>query len=334
MSYEVDFFAARTGGAAIAVRWGAPGNYRLLVYDGGTRASGLELVKHIREHCQSKHVDYVVCSQPDYTHAEGLELVFERLSIGALWMHRPWRHSRRVMPPGISIGRRLEQLALDRRIPIHEPYAGAAVGPFTVLSPNRSWYMEQLLPAFGRPQPLLAGLTLADAARWARLVSAGFGSRWDYEPLPHNPRTNAEDESSAVLYGEFESRGVLLTGDAGIRALSHACACAEQLGLAVPSNLRMMQVPGRGGPHHLSSVVLNRLVGERLPRAQRHGIHFKTAFMSAPPGAPPLGYRVVADALQRRGVFSYLTQGTQLYHAHEMPDRGWGPAMRVGVKDW
>lgn len=334
MGYEVDFFAGATGGAAMIVRWGTPGNYRLMVFDGGTQGTGTELVKHIREHCGTKHVDFVVCSQPNTAHADGLEMVFERCSIGFLWMHRPWTYGLRELPSDTGIGRRLEQLALKRKIRIHEPYAGATIGPFTVLSPNREWYLEELLPLFARPRPLLAGLTLADAARWARLASAGFGSRWDYEPLPHRPSSTPEDESGAVLYGEFEGRGLLLTGDAGLRALTHSCACADQLGLAVRTNMRLMQVPGHGGAQQLSSVVLDRLVGERLPRAQRQGVHHKTAFMSAPPGKPPLGSRVVADALSRRGVFSYLSQGRQLYHAHEMPDRGWGPAMRIGEKDW
>lgn len=330
MGYEVDLFPAHAGGAAAVVRWGVPGNYRVMVYDGGDRASGLQVVKHVRDHCFTSHVDYVVCSQPDFAHIEGLELVFERLSIGSFWIHRPWMHSRCTLPPDTSIGRQLEQRALARRIPVHEPFAGAVIGPFTVLSPNRSWYIDLLLPALGRPQPLFAGLTLADAARWARLATAAFGDRWDYEPLPHTPNSLPKDEASAVLYGEFEGHGVLLTSDAGIRAMSAACNLAEQLGLALPSNLHLLQVPGRGRPDHLSSRLLDRLVGERLPRAQREGT--RTAFMSAPAGAPPLGYRVVADALLRRGVRSYLTQGKQLHHGCDMPERGWVPAIQVGTK--
>lgn len=326
MGYEVDLFSACTGAAAVVVRWGVPGNYRIMVYDGGDRASGLAVVKHVRDQGLTNHVDYLVCSQPDFAHIEGLELVFDRLSIGSFWLHRPWLHTHRTLPPDTSIGRQLEQRALERRIPVHEPFAGAVIGPFTVLSPHRNWYLEQLLPKFGYPQPLLAGLTLADAARWARLASAGFGSRWDYEPLPHTPTSLPKDESSVVLYGEFEGFGVLLTGDAGMRALGHACSFAEHLGLALPSNLRLMQVPGRGRPDHLSSRLLDRLVGEPLPRTQREAT--RTAFVSAPPGTPPLGYRVLAEALRRRGVGSHLSQGTQLHHAYADEGHGAAPAQR------
>lgn len=328
MGYEVDLFPGADGGAAIVVRWGALDNYRLLVYDVGTPAAAQQLVKHIREQCLTSHVQHVVIPHPNRRHAGGLEVVLDQLSVGELWMHRPSTHTDRVSEAG-TVARKLEELALAREIPLHEPFAGAVIGPFTVLSPSRSWYVEGLLPAFEAALPPASGPTLADAARWIRLASAAVGSRWDVEVLPRDPATSAEDESSAVLYGEFEGRGVLLTSHAGVRALSDACTFAEYLGLGLPSNLRLMQVPNDGKPDHLSSRVLDRLVGERLPREQRH--FTKTAFMSAPRDAPPMGYKIVTDALMRRGVLSFQTQGPQLHHAHEMPHRDWLPAGPVGV---
>jgi hypothetical protein len=189
--------------------------------------------------------------------------------------------------------------------------------------------VEGLLPAFGTTLPRGAGLTLADAARWVRLASAGMGSRWDFEPLPRDAATSAEDESSVVLYGEFEGRGVLLTSNAGIRALSDASTFAEHLGLGLPTNLRLMQVPNDGKPDHLSSRVLDRLVGERQPRDRRE--YTKTAFMSAPHDSLPMGYRIVTDALKRRGALTFLSQGTQLHHAYDMPQRSWYPAKPMGA---
>lgn len=329
MGYEVDFFPMAAGGAAVVVRWGTPGSYKVLVYDGGTMVSGHQLVKHIQEHCFSSHVDYVVSSHPGPQHAEGLGLVLERLSVGELWMHRPWTHTDRTWRT-MHLAQRLEQVALARRIPVYEPFAGSLIGPFTVLSPNRSWYVGGLLPAFGTTLPRAAGLTLADLARWVRLAGAGIGGCWDFEPLPQDPATRAEDESSVVLYGEFEGRGVLLTSNAGIRALSDACTLAEHLGLNLPSNLRLMQVPDQGKPDNLSSRVLDRLVGERQPREQR--VDTKTAVISAARHAPRLDHKIVADALTRRGVASFMTQGTQLHHAYDMPERGWRPAGPVRTR--
>jgi hypothetical protein len=328
LGYEVDLFPGAAGGAAIVVRWGAPGDYRLLVYDGGTAAAAEQLVKHVREHCLTMHVDHVVVPHPSRRHAGGLEVILHKLSVGELWMHRPSTHTDRLSEAA-TVAHKLEELALARDIPVHEPFAGAVIGPFTVLSPNRSWYVEGLLPAFEAALPPATGLTLADAARWVRLASAAVGNRWDVETLPRDPVTSAEDESSVVIYGEFEGRGVLLTSNAGVRALSDACTFAEYLGLGLPSNLRLMQVPNDGKPDHLSSRVLDRLVGERLPREQHQ--YTKTAFMSAARDAPPMGYKIVTDALMRRGVLSFQTQGPQLHHAHHMPNRDWLPAGPVGA---
>ena len=328
MGYEVDFFPVPNGSAAIAVRWGVPGDYKLLVYDGGTEASARAVVQHVKEQCLTSHVDYVVSSHPSRRHAEGLELILEQLSIGELWMHRPWTHTERSSPAMAAV-RKLEELALARNVPVHEPFTGALIGPFTVLSPNRSWYVESLLPAFQVAPPRPGGLTLGDATRWVRLAGAALTNCCDFEPLPRDPVTSAEDESSVVLYGEFEGRGVLLTSDAGIRALSDACTVAEHLGLALPSNIRLMQVPNDGKPDHLSSRVLDRLVGERQPLETRE--YTKTAFMSSPKNAPARGYKVVADALMRRGVLSFLANDVQLHNAHDMPARNWHSAGPVST---
>ncbi|VTU41315.1 hypothetical protein H4CHR_06050 [Variovorax sp. PBS-H4] len=328
MGYEVDFFTGDTGGTAILVRWGTPGNFKLLVCDGGTPASAQLLVNHVQAYCLSSHVDYVVSSHPGARGAEGLGLILEKLSVGELWVHRPWAHTDRTWE-AMALIRKLETIAHARQVPVNEPFAGAVIGPFTVLSPNRSWYVESLLPAFGMTLARGAGLTLADAARWMRLASAGMSSRWDFEPLPRDAATSAEDESSAVLYGEFEGRGVLLTSNAGIRALSDASTFAEHLGLGLPTNLRLMQVPNAGNPDHLSSRVLDRLVGARRPRDQRE--YTKTAFMSAPIDSLSMGSRIVTDALKRRGVLTFLSQGTQLHHAHDMPQRNWYPAKPLGA---
>jgi hypothetical protein len=137
----------------------------------------------------------------------------------------------------------------------------------------------------------------------------------------------AEDEASAVLYAEFEGRGVLLTGNAGSRALRRACSFAEELGISMPSSLRLLQVPNHGNPDNLSSDVLDRLVGKRRPPgAHEADGYVKSAFVSSGREGPALGYGITAAALKRRGVLSFLTQGTHLHHSHDMPERGWSRA--------
>lgn len=89
-------------------------------------------------------------------------------------------------------------------------------------------------------------------------------------------------------------------------------------------------VPHQGRPDNLSSRVLDRIVGERQPRDQ-HG-YTKSAFISAGRDTTPFDHKIVTDALRRRGVMSFVTQGMQLHHAHDMPERGWRPAGPVGAR--
>ena len=245
MGYEVDLFPGGRGGAAIVVRWGAPGNYRLLVYDGGTPAAAEQLVRHVREHCLTSHVDHVVspapppkaCRRP--RGGSGPAQRRRAVDASALGAHRSL-----VRSP--TAARQLEDSRWRERSRCTSRSRARSSGPSRCCRRSRSWYVEGLLPAFEAALPPATGLTLADAARWVRLASAAVGSRWDVETLPRDPATSAEDESSVVLYGEFEGRGVLLTSNAGVRALSDACTFAEYLGLGLPSNLRLMQVPNDG----------------------------------------------------------------------------------------
>ena len=88
MGYEVDFLPVEAGGAAICVRWGTPGNYKVLVYDGGTVDSGEHLVRHVESHYMTSRVDYVVSSHPACDHSAGLAVVLRKLRVGELWMRR------------------------------------------------------------------------------------------------------------------------------------------------------------------------------------------------------------------------------------------------------
>lgn len=129
--------------------------------------------------------------------------------------------------------------------------------------------IEQRPNALRSERDFGTGICRTRSGHWS---CCGRGGRWDFEPLPRTAATTAEDESSAVLYSEFEGRGVLLTGNAGVRALEGACTFAERLGIDLPASLRLMQVPNQGRPDNLSSRVLDRIAGER-PAAGQAPLH-------------------------------------------------------------
>jgi beta-lactamase superfamily II metal-dependent hydrolase len=354
MGFEVDFLPVGNrykSGDAIAVRWGRPGGYQVLVYDGGTTESGQALVDHVREHYRTRRVDYVVSSHPDGDHAHGLAVVLRHLRVGELWMHRPWLHSPslqrsladpRAPRPGamarlrtkLRAARELEALALRRGLPIHEPFQGASIGAFQVLSPPQDWYLRELVPALAAPwspgaaaaaptpasAPATASRTPAAAPPGTLRLAAPLATeRWDTELLRDAVQTSAENETSAVLFADFDGQGVLLTGDAGTRALTHASDWAQAQRLDLPSRLRLLQVPHHGSRHNVSPTVLDRIIGPRKPRDDGQAAMW--AFVSAGQGSGTHPHRMVTNALLRRGARPYATQGRSLSYRHEMPCR-------------
>jgi len=331
MGYEVHVLPVGNrykNGDAIAVRWGQPGAYKVLVYDGGSTESGKALVTHVRDRFRSSRVDYVVSSHPDGDHASGLVSVLKRLEVGELWMHRPWLHSSAVreavqthraagtpladrLRSKLRAARKLEIAALQRGIPIHEPFQGADIGGFRVLSPSRDWYLDVLLPAFGQPPPTPPGA--------AAVAHPGPADResWDRELLRESVHTSADNEASVILWGDFDGQGVLLTGDAGIRALNHAANQAQAEGIDLPARLRLLQVPHHGSRHNVSPSVLDRLLGPRQPR--HDGQATKRAFVSAGVGSVAHPHAMVTNALLRRGATPYATRGLTLSHGHGVP---------------
>jgi beta-lactamase superfamily II metal-dependent hydrolase len=334
MGYEVHFLPVGNrykSGDAIAVRWGAPGASKVLVYDGGSTESGKALVTHVRERYRSSRVDYVVSSHPDGDHASGLLALLQRVEVGELWMHRPWLHSSAARdavlahPPAatplhnrlrskLRAARKLEMAALQRGIPIHEPFQGADIGSFRVLSPSRDWYLDHLLPAFGRPLPAAAAVPPPP--------DPADRESWGLELLRESVHTSADNEASVVLWGQFDDQGVLLTGDAGIQALGRAADRAQAEGIDLPGRLSLLQVPHHGSRHNVSPSVLDRLLGPRKP--QDDGQATKRAFVSAGAGSTVHPHAMVTNALLRRGTTPYATQGLVLSHSHRPQPPG-GP---------
>lgn len=349
MGYEIDFLPVGNGdrsGDAIAARWGTPGNYQVLVYDGGTAESGEALVKHVREHYQTDRVDFVVSSHPDNDHASGLSVVLEELEVGELWMHQPWKYSPAIrnyfqdgrltdeslaerLKAKMKAAYALEKLANEKGIPIREPFQGSAIGPFTVLSPNSDWYVHELIPAFEKSPNQKASKgsatdALATLVEALRKAGAWIAESWGMESLREDVETTAENESSVILFADFEGRGVLLTGDAGIQALHRAADYAQLYSVDLPSSLRFVQVPHHGSRHNVSTSVLDRILGPR--KAANDGEFTKTAFVSAGKDSSTHPRRMVTNAFIRRGANTIATKGWKVWHHHSMPQRGWGAA--------
>ncbi|MGH9970590.1 MAG: ComEC/Rec2 family competence protein [Pyrinomonadaceae bacterium] len=353
--FEVDFLPVGNGsrsGDAIALRYGSAGEYKTLVFDGGTKEAGLALVDHIKKYYATTRVDYVVNSHPDTDHASGLLAVLEHLEVGELWMHQPWNHSSlirgyfrdgRITDDSLSERLRdsmaaafaLEQLAEQRGIPIYEPFRGAMIdNHFLVLSPEENWYVHELICEFQKsPEQKkadaaarlgLSGMYKA-VAEVGRKAVAWVAEEWGIETLREDGKTSSENESSVVLYGQIDGKGILLTGDAGIRALTATADFAEANGLSLPNSIQFAQVPHHGGRRNVSPSVLDRIIGQRRATP---GLTDKVAFVSASKESTTHPRKAVVNAFIRRGANVIATQGEAKCFRHNMDARaGWFPAV-------
>ena len=348
-AYEVDFLPVGNGersGDAICLRYGTPGNYKVMVYDGGTKESGQQLVDHIVKHYSSSHVDYVVCSHPDADHASGLSVVLENLTVGELWMHRPWQHSAVIrdyfkdgritdsslaerLKEKMAAAYALEELADEMRIPIYEPFQGAAIGAFHVMSPEKNWYIHTLIPDFAKSPEKKEAMDAANPLLKALFASvketiANVAETWGIETLREDVSTSAENESSVVLYGVVANRGILLTGDAGIQALGNTASYAESHGLTLPDVLKFAQVPHHGSRNNVSPSVLDRIIGPKTtnPSADKR----ITTFVSAAKESDTHPRKMVVNGFLRRGAYVIATKGQSIWHHFNMsPRKDWGP---------
>lgn len=347
---EVDFFPVGEGkrsGDAIAVRWGGPGNYKVMVYDGGTKASGQAIVDHVRRHYGVSKVDYLVNSHPDGDHASGLSVVMEQLAVGELWLHRPWAYCAEIreyfqdqritdqslarrFQEKMSAAHSLEVLAMEMKVPIFEPYAGKVIGGiFKVLSPEKDWYVHELVQEFAKtpPQKKVAlaneGFNLGEMLKAAmEKVTEWIDETWDVETLRDDVCTSAENESSVILFGQIGASGVLLTGGAGVRALSAAAGRAERTGLDLRSLVTFSQIPHHGSRNNVTTAVLDRIFGPA--HATAPGSTSRVAFVSASKESDTHPRPAVLNAFIRRGFKVFQTKGQLVQHSRNMPDReGW-----------
>ena len=80
------------------------------------------------------------------------------------------------------------------------------------------------------------------------------------ETLAANPpATSASNETSVVQFANYENHKVLLTADAGPRALAEAADYASRLGMLSAPDL--IQIPHQGSRRNVSPAVLNAWLG-------------------------------------------------------------------------
>ena len=333
---EIDFIEAGDNGSgdAIAIRRSYNGIDCVYVVDGGYAGDGQKLIDHIRKHYgQSYYINHLVLTHPDADHASGLETVLKQIRVNCLWMNRPWMHVNNLMPmfrryqdrsrliarlknafPKIA---ELESIAVDREIEIRDAFQGNTIGEFTVLAPHIGSYLRLVVESDKTPVPVPRLMT--------KQSEALCPAEWGEENLKGDTEgTSPENETSIVQFANLCGKRILLTGDAGVRSLTEAHQVVLQTGKLV-APLDWFQVPHHGSRRNLSSDVLDKWLGAKLPTlAENDGMQ---AIISANQNDSQHPKKAVVRALIHRGRRVFQTSGTLHLYTSGAPDRGWGKAL-------
>ena len=343
MGYEIDFIPVGEGeknGDAIAMRITENGETEIYVIDGGTKASGEALVQHVKEHYGTDRVDYLISTHPDMDHISGLRVVLEKLKVRELWMHKPWEHASKIIndildgrvtqhslseriKESVRLATDVEKMAKEKKVKVCEPFQGAKIGSyFHVLSPSKEWYIELLKNFYKMPPTKSTPMPKCQA--FASSTDDTTYEDWYNETLKEDGETSVRNESSAVLLGILpDGYDVLLTGDAGIQALTKAYEYA----LSRRYNLQQcqfIQMPHHGSRRNVSPDLLDMLLGPILDEGSSTG---KISFVNTSKGSSDHPRKSVVNAFIRRGVKVITTKGKSICRRSGYPPRdGWGPA--------
>jgi len=349
--FEIDFMDVESdkSGDAIPIRYERDGLTYIHVVDAGFQDTGDSVVAHIRKYYNApEFIDHVVATHPDGDHAGGLRAVLEseHFTIGALWILRPWiyadelidrfarytsvenlRKRLREVYPNIAA---LEEIAIQRKIPMYEPLQGARIGAFTVFAPSRARYLDLIVNSERTPESVqeaqrAIATSLMEALRKAAGMAAAFlKGAWGEEVFSPN-ETSAENEMSVVQYANLCGQKILLTADAGRMALNEAADYAPTAGLLLPG-IDRFQVPHHGSRRNVSTEILDRLLGSKLPQKPVPGQETFTACVSSAKKDEAHPRKAVVRALIHRGAKVITTEGISIRTGHNAPAReGWGP---------
>lgn len=346
--FEIDFLdvESKKSGDAITLRYEVNGQRLIHVVDAGFEAVGNKVIEHIVKYYDNKEIDHVVLTHPDGDHAGGLKEVVRRCNIGTLWMLRPWLYADhlldqfetynsadrlaqrlRAVYPHIA---ELEEIAVERGLNIQAPFQGQKIGEFTVLAPSPYRYFNLVVqsertPEASAPDPM-AGALSALLGIGSKIINFAKGA-WGYEVFSTED-TSAENEMSVVQFARIAGKCIVLTGDGGRAALTEAADFAPTAGLLLPG-IDRFQVPHHGSRRNVSTELLDRLLGPRLPAPPPEGTEPFMAICSSALADKDHPRKSVERALVHRGARFVATEGQDIRTQQGAPDRpGWTAVAR------
>lgn len=341
--FEIDFLdvGSKKSGDAIPLRYSINGITRIHITDGGFQDTGDKVVQHVNQYYNyPNEINAVIVSHPDGDHAGGLRKVLETFNVSELWMLRPWLYAdeliyrfarfsnvdnlvRRLKEvyPNIAA---LEEIARLKGIPIYAPFQGARIGEFIVLAPTKERYLDLVVESEKTPEVVQESVQseLVKLGHLVKKVISFIRAAWGVETFS-SEETSPENEMSVIQYANLCGKKILLTADAGRGALKEAANYAPVVGLFLPG-IDRFQVPHHGSRRNVSTEILDRWLGERLPGKLEEGAEKFTAIISASKEDEDHPRKAVIRACIHRGANVISNEGG-VCTFHNAPDRGWVP---------
>jgi beta-lactamase superfamily II metal-dependent hydrolase len=347
--FEIDFLDVETkkSGDAITLRYRLAGTEYIHVVDGGYMATGEKVVTQIKTYYGDPGlINHVVATHPDGDHTAGLRAVLTGYPVGNLWMNRPWLYADELMLRFARYTNKanlirdlkiafpntaaLEEIALEKGIPIHETFQGNMIGAFTVMAPTRERYIEKVLESektgvVAKASGYEESLSALDFMKEALGKIVHFiKSQWAQETFPAEG-TSPENEMSVVQYATINGIKILLTADTGREGLQEVINFAPFVGLSLPG-IDRFQVPHHGSRRNVNTELLDQILGERLQSQAAEPLF--TAIISSAKEDEDHPRLSVVRAMHHRGARVATTEGQSIQtSSSNAPARaGWGPA--------
>ena len=343
--FEIDFLdlASKQSGDAIPLRYSIDDVTRIHVTDGGFQDTGDKIIEHIKKYYgDPSTIDAVIASHSDGDHTGGLRKVLEDCDVSELWLLRPWLYAdelinrfarftnvenliRRLKEVFPSIAK-LEEIAEAKDIPILAPFQGEKIGEFTVFAPTKERYLDLVVESDKTPEATeeSARSSLEQEHTLAEENDLSIEADWGEETFS-SEETSPENEMSVVQYANLCDQKILLTADAGRGALTEAADYALSVGLTLPG-IDRFQVPHHGSRRNVSTEILDRWLGEKLPETEKpeEGTEKFTAIISASKEDKDHPRKAVVRACIHRGAKVISTEdGNKVTWSKDREREGW-----------
>ena len=334
----------KKSGDAIAIRFTSPdgSGEKIIVIDGGFEPNGHDLVTHIKAYYgEDVHVDLVISTHPDRDHLGGLAVVLEKLRVRELLIHQPGLHAASVDGFGNLTGiDKVLEVAERRGTTVNSPFTGLTRfgKALRILGPTENYYKqlveEHLHDQADENKPLTAGAAIS-LANLAPTVGTRVAEALPFLPVEtltdEDDDTGPRNNSSVITLLQIDGYNLLLTGDAGIPALTAAADEYERIvGPFWLYPLAFFQGPHHGAQRNVGPTILDRLLGTADdPHATT------TSFVSAANDDPHHPNPRATNAYMRRGCKVVTTEGSSIrFHSMDAPFRwNYGPCELLPALD-